>query len=98
MPPKNSCRAILDDLLAQKSDHPEVGPYIVELRKHVSEREADKQFYLSLIRHFAKDHEIFRPEYCPPIRPKSRCRIPPRTPPAVAAVKAQGSPPGADEF
>ena len=33
-------------------------------------QDADKQFYVVLIRHFHKDHPILQPNYCPPAKPK----------------------------
>ena len=69
-PPKKLCFEILDKLLDQHSNHAEFGPKVKELRKHLFLREADKNFYLVLIRHFDKDNSIFAPGYCPPTRPK----------------------------
>ena len=69
-PPKKMCFEILDKLLLQHLDHVEFGSRVNELRKHLLLREADKTFYLVLIRHFDKDNFIFQPGYCPPARPK----------------------------
>ena len=69
-PPKKVCFEILDKLLLQHSSHEEFGPKVNELRKHLLLREADKNFYLVMIRHFDKDNFIFAPGYCPPARPK----------------------------
>ena len=61
---------MLEELLLEHMNHPDVGAQIKELRKHVLDHEADKPFYVNMIRHLAKDHPILKPNYCPPSRPK----------------------------
>ena len=39
-------------------------------KKKPDKKKADKLFYVQMIRHFSKDHDIFRANYCPPSRPK----------------------------
>ena len=57
-PSKKDCRVILDKMLEMNEKHEDVGPQVAELRKHLMQREADKSFYLMMIRHFDEVNDI----------------------------------------
>ena len=61
---------MLVKVLGQHVTHPDFGAQITELQNHVISREADKFFYVCMIRKFEPDHEIFKPNYMPPSKPR----------------------------
>ena len=60
---------MLVKVLGEHVNHPDFGSQITNLRTHIIEREADKQFYVCMIRKFNPAHDILRSDYCPATRP-----------------------------
>ena len=66
LPPKKDCLNILLSILKKHVDHHQHGEAVRQLGHYLVEKEADKNFYLVLIRFFDAENELFHPSYEPP--------------------------------
>ena len=66
LPPKKDCLDILVSILKKHVDHHQHGEAVRQLGHYLVEKEADKNFYVVLIRFFDAENELFHPNYEPP--------------------------------
>ena len=65
-PSKKELRDILIDILKRKLEHEQHDEPIRRLGEHIYHKEADKNFYLVLIRFFDEQNDLFHPNYTLP--------------------------------